>query len=538
MKLLGKVDKTIFGITVILYACIFLFILLAPDAAANTINGVMNFTLTTLGFVYILGFAFIIIAFIGLAISKYGKVRLGDEKPEYSFFSWMAMLFVCGLGVGIVFFGVTEPMYHFMNAPFTDSGTAQAGADAIRTTFFHFGFLPWASYGIAGLCIAFFLHRKGLPTLMSSSFHPTLGDKIHQTPGKIIDAFCLIALVCGISMSLGFASVQFSTGISIQYGIPESFLLIVIVAAVIAGVAIVSALSGVSKGIRALSNFNVYIVVFFIIFVFIFGPTSFLLQAFFQGIGDLFAGLPWMTFFLDAYGSTEARVGYDWTGSWTVMYWAWWVAFIPFVGGFLASISKGRTIREYVLACTIAPGLLCFVWFAFFGGGAIYMDLFQDRGIGEVIMTQLESSLFVYLEQLPISAVTIPLAMFLIVLMIITSLDSAAYVAGQYSTGGKYIPPKSIRAFWGVFIALNTVLFVFIGGLSTLRNAAIVLAFPTMIIVILMILNLFKELRANYNDYVDIVKEEELKEKAEAKLQAQAQAQTQEQAQVMPTSDK
>jgi len=502
LKFLGKIDKTIFTITVVVYLSIFLFILLVPETAAVTINAIMDFTLTSVGFVYIVGYAFIFIAFIGLAISKYGKVRLGkdDALPEYSFPQWMSMLFICGLGVGLVFFGVTEPVSHFMDAPFAESGTAQAAADAMRTTFFHWSFLPWASYGVAGLCIAYFLHRKGLPTLMSSSFQPTLGDKIHKTPGKIIDAFCLIALICGISMSLGFASTQFATGMNLQYGLPDNFLIISIVTVVIAILAIASALSGVGKGIKLLSNFNVYIVIFFLIFTFIFGPTAFLIQTFFQGFGDLLANLPWMTFFLDAYGSTAARVGYDWTGGWTVMYWAWWVAFIPFVGGFLASISKGRTIREYVIACTLVPGILCSIWFAFFGGGAIYLDLFHDRGIGAVIMQNVESSLFVYLAELPISAFTIPLAMVLVVILITTSVNSASYVAGQYSSGGDYIPPLGIRAFWGVFIVLNALAFIFIGGLTTLRNAAIVLAFPAMIIVMLMVVNLMKELKASHSE--------------------------------------
>jgi glycine betaine transporter len=500
MKLLGKVDKTIFGITVVLYLSIFLFILLLPETAAAVISGIMDFTLNTVGFVYILGYAFIIIVFLGIAFSKYGKLRLGkdDEKPEYSFFAWMGMLFTAGLGVGIVFFGVTEPVSHFMQAPFAESGTAEAASDAMFLTFFHWSFLPWASYGIVGLCMAFFLHRKGLPTLMSSSFHPTLGDRINRTPGKIIDAFSLIALICGLSMSLGYAATQFSTGMNLQYGVPDSFLIVCIVTAVIAVVAIASALSGVGKGIKFLSNINVYIVIFFLVFTFIFGPTAYLIKSFIQGFGDLFANLPWLMFYLDAYNVTEANVGYNWTGGWTIMYWAWWVSFIPYVSGFLASISKGRTIREYVIACTVVPGLLCCMWFAFFGGGAIGLDLFHDRGIGEVIVASVETSLFVYLAELPLAAITIPIAMFLVVFLITTSVNSASYVAGQYSSGGDYIPPLGMRAFWGIFIVLNAILFIFIGGLPALRNATIAIAFPVMIIVILMVLNLLKELKSSH----------------------------------------
>ena len=507
MNFLKKVDKTIFFVSAAVYALIFLFIWIMPEVAFDSITSVMGFTLSSVGFVYIAGYAVIFISFLGLALSKYGKVTLGKqgEKPEYSFFSWMAMLFICGLGVGIVFFGVTEPMSHFMLAPFTESGTTEAAIDAMRITFFHWTLLPWAAYGIAGLCIAYFLHVKGLPTLVSSSFHPTLGDKIHGTPGKIIDSFSLIALICGISMSLGFAATQFTTGMHYQYGTPDGFLFIVLAAIFIAGVAIASAMSGVGRGIKALSRWNMYIVFFFMIFAFIFGPTRFLISSFFQGMGDFIVNLPAMTLFMDAYGTTEERVGFDWVSGWTIMYWAWWVAFIPFVGGFLASISKGRTIREYVLACTFVPGLITVLWFVFFGGGAIHMDLVEGRGIGERIMANTENSLFVYLAELPIAAITIPIALFLILLMIITSVDSAAYVAGQYSSGGKYIPPLSLRAFWGIFIVVNALLFINIGGIAMLRDIAIVFAFPFMIIVLLMIYNLIKELIRSHSGGVGLV---------------------------------
>ncbi len=497
MKFLGKIDKTVFGIAVIVYTCIFLFILLAPSAAETAIVALQNFTLNSVGFVYILAYAFIIITFLWIGLGRYGKLKLGKEgdKPEYSFFSWMGMLFGAGLGVGLVFYGVTEPVSHFMAAPFAASGTADAAADAIRTTFYHWSFLPWSVYGIVGLSMGYFLHRKGLPSLVSSSFQPMLGDRIGKMPGKVIDAFSLIAVVCGVSMSLGFAGTQLVSGISLQYGLSNTFATICIATIVIGILSTVSAISGVEKGIKFISDSNMYIVIFFLIFTLVFGSTSFLIGLLFEGFGDMITKLPWMMFFMDSFGKVEANVGYNWIGGWTIMYWAWWVAFAPFVGGFLASISKGRSIREFVLACTFVPGILCCIWFTFFGGEAIAMDLFKGKGIGEVIMANTDNSLFVFLKELPISAVTIPIAMLLIITLIVTSVNSATYVAGQFSGGGDNVPSLGIRAFWGTFIVVNALLFISIGGLSTLKNVAIVLAFPFILITVLMVINLIKDLR-------------------------------------------
>lgn len=497
MKGLGKLDKTIFGVAVGVYTLIFLFILIAPELAASTVNALVDATLDTFGFVYILAYAFVLVAFLAVGLGRFGKIRLGkdEDRPEFSFFSWMGMLFGAGLGVGLVFYGVSEPVSHFLAAPFAENGTAEAAAHAMRTTFFHWSFLPWCMYGMVGLCIGYFLHRKGLPSLVSSSFHPMLGQRIHGPAGKLINAFSLIAVVCGVSMSLGFAGTQLVSGLSLQYGLPNSFLTICVVLVAIGVLSTASAMRGVEKGIKVISDGNMVVVIFFLIFVLVFGSTSFLIKAFFEGLGDLVAGFPWLLFFSDSYGLVEAKMGYNWVGGWTIMYWAWWVAFAPFVGGFLARISKGRTIREFVIACAVVPSMLCCLWFAFFGGEAISMDLFGGKSIGAEIVANTDNSLFVFLEQLPLSALTIPLAMLLIITLIVTSVNSATYVAGQISAGGDYSPSLVVRAFWGLFIVVNALMFIYIGGLQTLKGTAIILAFPFTIITVLMVVNLYKDLR-------------------------------------------
>ncbi len=497
MKILGKIDKTIFGTSVLIYALIFLFILISPKMAEAVVNSVMDFTLSAVGWVYILAYAFITVSFLIIGLSKYGKLKLGkqESKPEYSFFSWMGMLFGAGLGVGLVYYGVTEPVSHFMTAPFAESGTAEAAADAMRTTFFHWSFLPWASYGIVGLCIGYFSHRKGLPGLVSSAFQPMLGEKISKTPGKIIDAFSLIAVICGVSMSVGFAATQLASGLSMQYGLPNNFVTVAIIVLTIGVLATVSAMSGVAKGVKLISDSNMYIVLFFLAFTFIFGSTVFLINTFFQSMGNMVFNLPWLLFFADSFETISSQTGFDWVESWTIFYWAWWVAFAPFVGGFLAQISKGRTIREFVFACLFVPGVLCCIWFTFFGGEAIHMTLFEGSQVCAAAAADLNNSLFVFLKELPVSGFTIPLAILLIITLIVTSVNSATCVAGTFSSGGDFTPSLGLRAFWGVFIALNSILFFSIGGLDTLKNTAIVFAFPFILIMVFMVLNLFKDLK-------------------------------------------
>ena len=420
----------------------------------------------------------------------------------------MGMLFGAGLGVGLVFYGVTEPVSHFMTAPYAESSTAQAAADAMRTTFFHWSFLPWASYGIVGLCMGYFSHRKNLPGLVSSTFQPMLGDRISKTPGKIIDAFSLIAVICGVSMSVGFAATQLASGLELQYGIPNSFMTVAIIVVIIGLLATISAMKGVAKGIKIISDANMYIVLFFLAFTLIFGSTVFLITTFFQSFGDMVFNFPWLLFFGDSFEIVSANTGFDWVESWTIFYWAWWVAFAPFVGGFLAQISKGRTIREFVIACILVPGMLCCIWFTFFGGEAIHMTLFEGSDVCAVAAADLNNSLFVFLKELPISGFTVPLAIVLIITLIVTSVNSSTYVAGTLSAGGDFVPSLGLRAFWGIFIALNSILFFSIGGLDTLKNTAIVFAFPFIIITVLMVVNLWKDLNKTWNEKNNAASEE------------------------------
>lgn len=504
MKLLQNVDKTVFGVAVTIYLIIFAFIFIFPETASVVINNVLNFTLDTTGWIFILIYIFGIIMLFFFGFTKYGKLRLGADysKPKYSFYSWMAMLFCTGLGVGIVFFGVNEPMTHFMQSPYVESGTIEAAQEAMRITFFHWGIFAWAIYAIIGLCMAWFQFRKGLPGLISSSFAPMLG--YGNTQGKIgrfVDTFSLIATICGASMSLGFAALQFSAGLRTEFGLNDSFLIVCLVTILIGGLAMTSSLKGIDKGIKFFSDTNMYLVIFFLIFGFVFGaPILYIIEIFIQGFGSTLYTLPDLAIFMDAYGTVESKMGYDWINGWTLMYWAWWAAFGPFVGGFLADISEGRTVREFVFACTFVPATVCCLWFAVYGGGAIYMELFEGADIGAAIVADSNSSLFIFLEQLPLPKVFIPLSMVLILLLIVTSVDSATYVAASFCQKGNLEPSGGMRAFWGAFVIINTIAFLLVGGIAVLKSTAIVLAFPFIIIVAFMIINLYKDMKATMDE--------------------------------------
>ena len=502
MKFFEKIDKTIFGTSSTIYVLIFLFIAIVPTVAYKAISSAMNFTLSSLGWVYILGYAAVFLSLLAIAFSKYGKMKLGapTDKPAFSFYSWISMLVGAGIGCGLVYFGVCEPASHFTSSPFADSGTAAAASIAIRTTFYHWGFLPWAIYCMVGLCVGYFSYKKGLPDLISSAFQPMLGDRIYKTPGKLIDAFAVVAIICGISMSVGFAGTQFASGLSTVYGVSSNIWVTFGTVILIGLLATVSALRGVDKGIKYISNIKMGLVIAFLVFTFIFGSSMYLIKVFAQGIGDMVFNLPWLMFFSDSYSEVTTKLGWDWVSGWTVFYWAWWVAFAPFVGGFLAKISRGRTIREFIIACVAVPGVLCFLWFTCFGGEAIHMSLFGGSDIAVKAAADSNASMFLFLKELPLSAVSIPVMMVLLIILIATSVSSATYVTGGFCMGNKGTPTLAIRAFWGIFIVLNSCLFIFLGGLDTLKYTAIVLAFPFMIIILFMMVNLLKDMRVTYQE--------------------------------------
>jgi glycine betaine transporter len=502
-KELGQIDKTTFGIAAIIYAVIFLWMVFFTENATNVISATLNFTLNSFGWVYMISFTIILAFMIYLGLSRYGNIKLGgdDDPPEYSLYSWFAMLFSAGLGVGLVFFGVTEPMMHFVSPPFGDANTVEAARIAMRTTFFHWGFAPWGMYGLVGLCLAYFGYRKKLPMLISSTFTPTLRENGVNGPiGKAIDVFSIIAVITGVSTSVGFASSQINSGLSGLYGLPNNITVTILIIAAMFILYTISAISGIDKGIKYLSITNMTLIYILMGFVLIAGPTVYLFNVFIETIGAYLHDIIWLSFFLDAQGDIAEKMGYNWTGAWTVMYWAWWVAFAPFVGLFVARISKGRTIKEFVWGALLTPTVVCLLWFTITGGTTIHFDLFKGTNLGSIVVADAPGSLFVLFQQLPLSAVFSLIAVLLVITLIVTSADSATFVVSMASSRGNLNPSPKLKVFWGLVLALNASLFLYVGGLGTLQNSSIIGALPFMIVILFMIYNLMKGL--NQDEYI------------------------------------
>ncbi|MDR3134632.1 MAG: BCCT family transporter [Deltaproteobacteria bacterium] len=496
---LENIDKRVFFCSSAAYAALFFFIAMWPGQAGPAISKGMDFTVETVGWFYLVAFttAFVILGY--LAFGPYGNITLGDhgDRPDYSFASWIGMLFGAGLGIGLVFFGVYEPLTHYVNPPFGAPKSAEAAQVAFKSMLFHWGLHPWAIYSATGLALAYSKHRKKNDARISGALASLFGEKTIRGPlGKAVDIFSVLAILAGVGTSAGFAASQFSAGLASQHGIPNNAITLVVVTAVICLLSTVSAIKGIAKGIKIISDANMLIVIALLLFAFIFGPSQYLVKAFFESIGIYINDFPSLCLFMDAGGQVAAKTGGDWVGMWSVKNFAWWTAFAPFVGVFLADISKGRTIREFVLASTIVPAILCFMWFDCFGGSAI--GFIQSGFFGDAVTKDLlaapEDSLFVFLRQLPLSWLTVIVAMALVLTLIITSVNAATYAMGAIVTTGKDEPSIWVRAYWGIFLSLNSFLFIWVGGIFTLRGTSLIAAFPFLVIVILLLISTLKSL--------------------------------------------
>lgn len=499
-KMFQDVDKTIFGGAALLYALLFFFIIVWPKPSEAAIVGTLDFTVKRLGWFYSAAFSAVIVFLAYLAFSRFGSYKLGapGDEPEYSFASWVGMLFGAGLGVGLVFWGVYEPLIHYVNAPFCEPRTAEAARVAMRSMYFHWGFHPWAIYTATGLVLAYFRYRRGLDGRVSTSLARVLGEKLARGwLGKLIDMLSVVAILAGVGTAIGFAASQFAAGLNSQFGVPNDNRTLVALTAVICTLATISAMRGVAKGIKIISDANMLIIMALLALAFAFGPTQFLVNTFFETLGLYLRDLPYLSLFLDAGGEVAQRTGGDWVGMWTIKNFAWWTAFAPFVGGFLADISKGRTIREFILACVIVPSLLCFMWFTCFGGtaiGLIHAGEFGE-GVTQSLLAVPQDSLFVFLRQFPLSQVTIAVAMGLVLTLVVTSVNSATFAMGTLVSTSQDEPGVGIRGFWGIFMSINAFLFIWVGGVFTLRSSSLVAALPFMVIILLMLASLRGALR-------------------------------------------
>ncbi|HMB30295.1 MAG TPA: BCCT family transporter [Desulfohalobiaceae bacterium] len=468
------------GATIIILGVVFS---LALGSTAETIFGnIQSWIANATGWFFVLVMNVILIFCVILMLSKYGALRIGgpDAEPEFSTLSWFAMLFSAGMGIGILFYGVAEPMFHFAANPFAEPGTAESAQRAMDLTFLHWGFHPWAVYALVGLGLAFFGFSEGLPLSIRNVFYPLLGNKIYGPLGNLIDILATVSCLYGVATSLGLGVQQVNAGLSHLFGLPQTSVIQCILIAGITAMATWSVVRGLDGGIKFLSNINLAIAGLLLFFVFILGPTLFILNAFVENIGHYFQVLPSLAFWNESYTAG------DWQNGWTVFYWGWWIAWSPFVGMFIARVSYGRRIREYLMGVLLVPTVVTFFWMTVFGDSAIYTELFGVGGLSKSVQENIPVSLFVFLEQFPLSLLTSIMAVIVVISFFVTSSDSGSMVIDIITAGGNPDPPKPQRLFWAITEGAVAAILLLGGGLVALQTAAITTGLPFAVVVLMM----------------------------------------------------
>jgi glycine betaine transporter len=499
------IDPTVFWIAAVLSAAFVVWGILGTESLAAVFDAVLwGFLVPNFGWVFILSsFGFLAFA-VYLAFSRYGKVRLGaqDERPEFSTISWVAMMFSAGMGIGLMFFGVAEPLSHMGAPPFglAEPNTRGAAQVAMQYTYFHWAFHPWAIYAIMGLALAYFTYRKGMPNLISTAFYPLLGDRVYGPIGKTIDVLAIFATLFGSATSLGLGALQINQGLNAVFGVGgrEAVGLAIVVIAVLTLCFILSAISGVHRGIQWIANTNMVLAVFLLVFVFLLGPTVFILNTFTESLGAYLSNIIPMSFRTASYGDSA------FVSNWTIFYWAWWISWAPFVGVFIARISRGRTIREFVLGVILAPSVVSFVWFSILGGSAIDLQLAGTADIAKIAANNQPAALFSTLEQFPLFGLMALVTIILVALFFVSGADAASVVMGMLSTRGNLSPKAWNVIVWGVFTGLAAAICLLAGAIQgsvdaallALQSVAIASAAPFVLILIGLCFSILTALRA------------------------------------------
>ncbi|SIT75163.1 glycine betaine uptake BCCT transporter [Edaphobacillus lindanitolerans] len=485
-----KKVSNVFYITVALIALTVAFGVISPKHFETVTNNLKSFVSTTFGWYYLLLFAVFLVLALIIALSPYGKIRLGKDtdRPDFSTATWIAMLFSAGMGIGLVFYGASEPLSHYViDPPTAEPGTGAALKEGLTYSYLHWGAPIWALYGITALALAFFQFRKGEPGLISATLKPIFGDRMNGPLGVLIDVLAVFATAFGVATSLGFGAVQINGGLNHLFGLDIGFMSQAIIIAVVTVLFIMSAWSGLSRGIKYLSNTNMVLAVVLLIAVLVIGPTLLILNLFTETFGMYLQNILQMSF-RTAPLESDNRGFVD---GWTIFYWAWWISWAPFVGMFIARVSRGRTIREFLLGVIVIPTVFGSFWFAAFGTTAAFV---QDSGT-DLSGLATELVLFNMFDALPFSIILSVIAILLIASFFITSADSATFVLGMQSTHGSLTPPNNVKLIWGISQSAIAILLLYVGGLQAIQNTIIIAALPFSFVMILMTVSLLKALK-------------------------------------------
>jgi len=489
------VNPPVFIVSAVLTIVFVAFAALMPERATAIFSGAQAWISEAAGWFYIMAVAGFVVFTIFLGLSSFGRIKLGPDhsEPDYSYLSWFAMLFSAGMGIGLMFFGVAEPIMHYVSPPVGEGSTVDAAREAMRITFFHWGVHAWAIYAVVALSLAYFAFRHNLPLTIRSALYPLIGERIYGPIGHAVDIFAVLGTIFGVATSLGFGVTQIGSGLEYLFGIETSNSTYLVLIVVITAIATISVGLGLDSGIRRISELNMFLALFLLGFVLIAGPTVFLLQTFVQNTGNYLAGIVSATFNLYAYEPTT------WIGGWTLFYWGWWIAWSPFVGMFIARVSRGRTIREFVIGVLFVPVGFTFMWMTFFGDTAIHMVMIQGiTSLAEAVAEDSSVALFQFFEHLPLTGLMSFVATLLVVTFFVTSSDSGSLVVDILTSGGREESPVWQRIFWAIIEGVVAAVLLLIGGLEALQTATIASALPFTVIMIFMCWGLFKALRVEH----------------------------------------
>jgi len=488
-------EKSIIGInfwiSLFVTVLVMIFAFSAGEDLADFAQWIAGFVTKYLNWFYVLVASGFLIFLLFLASGRFGSVVLGhpDERPEFSNFSWYSMLFSAGMGVGILFYGSAEPMSHFLNSPVDPSGSAAAATSAMTYSAFHWGLHAWGIYTVCAVGIAYYGFRKRKRYLVSSSILNFTSNKKLQTVVKsTTDLISILAVIFGVSTSLGVGVLQISKGLNHVFDMGTSnFMGYAVIISIITLVFIISSSTGLKKGIRILSNLNMIIAILLLLFVFIVGNTLFDLKVFVNSIGQYLQELPALSFRLNPYDANYE----NWMGDWTLSYFTWWIAWAPFVGIFIARISKGRTVRELIVGCLLVPAIFSLFWFSVFGGTAIHLEMIDKIPIGGAMLKEISVGTFLLFEQLPLSSVTSVTALFLLFTFLVTSADSATFVISMMTSEGDLDPTMRMKITWGIVLGVLSLVLLAGGGIKALQAATLIFAFPFSFVLIMIARSLY-----------------------------------------------
>jgi len=479
-----------------------LFVILAvpfDKQVADSFGTLTGWVARNLGWFYILSVSSLLIFLLGLAVSRYGSIRLGadDSRPDYSNLTWFTMLFAAGIGTILMFWGVAEPVSHFASPPFDGVGprTEQAATDAMTISLYHFGLHTWTIFAMPGLAIGYFAYRHNLPMRISSLFYPILGERAFGPWGWTIDVIAVLGTLFGVATSLGLGTLQLNSGLNYLFGIPTNGFVQVLLITVIASIAAVSVALGLDNGVRRLSQLNIILAMLLILFVAVVGPTIFIAEGMVQSVGDYFDALPWLAFWTETFKET------DWQRQWTLFYWAWTISWAPYVGIFIARISRGRTIREFIAGVLFAPSAFTLVWFGVFGLSAIQVESAGQIALAEQVQQDPSVAIFAFLEAFPLAEVASALSVVIIIIFFTTSSDSASLVIDMLTRREDQPSQVRQRIFWAAAQGVVAATLLLAGGLDALQNVITSLGLPFCLLLLFMAVSLFRALRADYRGY-------------------------------------